>query len=83
MTTIEPEHADALEGRVDDDRADDVADDQHLEAEEDHPPEVPPERRVRRRASPLPRRPRTAKATSPPTTMIATPTASIDPDEVD
>ena len=40
------EHDDALDRRVDDDRADDVGDDEHLEPEQDHPAEVAAESRV-------------------------------------
>src|SRR4051794_28705677 len=43
----EPEHPHALEARVDDDRADDVADDEHFEAQEDDAPQAPAQRAVR------------------------------------
>ena len=80
MRTIMPEHGDALDGRVDDDRAHDVADDQHLEAEQDDPAEVlaqPPVGAVREwRVGPPWRTTSATRAHRPPITMIAAPTPS-------
>src|SRR4029450_8880353 len=44
-----PQHGDALEGLIDNDRPDDVGDDQHLEAEQDAPTQLATERLVRAR----------------------------------